>query len=308
MNFLPHDWTLTQSQLDVWVRQSQKQAKAGRIPTYISHLEHAYPGWFAVHIATLNGRVYKSGKGNLAFSLMSVVKPLVLLYLLELLGAKDVFAWVNTHPSDQPFNSITQLKQDKGIPRNPMLNSGAIALMSLMPGKDGTTKCNRFCQWLNQWAGTQLKLDQTVLRSVRQLPNERNRALARSLAQAKRLDGDMKTALDAYEQVCCISATVEILAQLGMLLIDRSLDIDPNNQRITISLMSTCGLYEESGHFAVTAGIPTKSGVSGAILAVVPNQGAIACYSPPLNVMGNSVGGLYFLQQLSRNLNLSVFS
>lgn len=308
MNFLPYDWALTQSQLDTWVRQSQKQAKVGRIPTYISHLEHAYPGWFAVYMTTLNGRVYKSGKGSLSFSLMSVVKPLVLLYLLELLGAKDVFAWVGTQPSDQPFNSITQLKQDKGIPRNPMLNSGAIALMSLMPGKDGSAKCHAFCQWLNQRVGTQLKLDQTVLCSVRQLPNERNRALARSLAQAKRLVGDIKTALDAYEQICCISATVEILARLGMLLVDRSLDIDPKHQRIVISLMSTCGLYEESGHFAVTTGIPSKSGVSGAILAVVPNQGVIACYSPPLNVMGNSVGGVYFLQQLSKTLNLSVFS
>ena len=290
------------------MRQSQKQAKSGRIPTYISHLEHAYPGWFAVHISALNGCTYKSGKAGLSFSLMSVVKPLVLLYLLELLGAKDVFDWVGTQPSDQPFNSITQLKQDKGIPRNPMLNSGAIALMSLIPGKDGTAKCNTFCQWLNQRVGTQLKLDQTVLCSVRQLPNERNRALARSLAQSKRLVGDIKTALDAYEQVCCISATVEILARLGMLLVDRSLDIDPTHQRIVVTLMSTCGLYEESGHVAVTMGIPAKSGVSGAILAVVPNQGAIACYSPPLNAVGNSVGGLYFLHQLSKTLNLSVFS
>lgn len=308
MNFFPHDWALAQSQLDTWVRQSQKQAKAGRIPTYISHLEHAYPGWFAVHMTTLQGQIYKGGKASLSFSLMSVVKPLILLYLLETFGAQDIFAWVGTQPSDQPFNSITQLKQDKGIPRNPMLNSGAIALMSLMPGKDGTARCNAFCEWLNQRVGTRLKLDQTVLCSVRQLPNERNRAIARSLAQAKRLAGDIKTALDAYEQVCCISATVEILARLGMLLVDRSLSINPEHQRIVISLMSTCGLYEESGHVAVTTGIPAKSGVSGAIFGVVPNQGVIACYSPPLNAMGNSVGGLFFLQQLSRTLNLSVFS
>lgn len=308
MNFSPHDWALTQSQLNTWVRQAQKQAKIGRIPTYISHLEHAYPGWFAVHMMALNSQVYKAGKGNLTFSLMSAVKPLVLLYLLEHLGPQDVFAWVGTQPSDQPFNSITQLKQDKGIPRNPMLNSGAITLMSLMPGRNGTDRCNGFCQWLNQRIGTQLKLDQTVLCSVRQLPNERNRAIARSLFQAKRLAGDIKAALDAYEQVCCISVTVEILAKLGMLLVDRSFDIDPNHQRMVISLMSTCGLYEESGHAAVTIGIPAKSGVSGALLAVVPNQGAIACYSPPLNAMGNSVGGLFLLQQLSQTLNLSVFS
>lgn len=308
MNFLPNDWALTQSQLDTWVRQSQKQAKIGRIPTYISHLEHAYPGWFAVHMKMLSGQQYRAGKKSLAFSLMSVVKPLVLLYLLDCFGAQEVFAWIGTQPSDQPFNSITQLKQDKGVPRNPMLNSGAIAMMSLMPGRTGVARCTAFCEWLDERAGTQLKLDQTVLCSVRQLPNERNRAIARTLAHAKRLSGDVKTALDAYEQVCCISSTVEILARLGMLLVDRSLGIDPHHQRIVVSLMSTCGLYEESGPIAVQMGIPAKSGVSGAVLAVVPNQGAIACYSPPLNAMGNSVGGLHFLNKLSQTFNLSVFS
>jgi glutaminase len=308
VNFIPHSWSLTQEQIDTWVRQSQYRAKAGRVPTYISHLEHAHPGWFAVQMITLNGQHYRGGKSGLAFSLMSVVKPFVLLYLLDRLGATTIFEWVGTQPSDQPFNSIAQLKQDQGHPRNPMLNSGAIALASLLPGETGTERCTAFCQWLDQHTGTTLKLDRTVLESVRQLPNERNRAIARQLAQANRLRGDIQATLDAYEQVCCISVTVETLSRLGMLLVDRSVGIHPNHQRIVTAIMGTCGLYEESANFAISVGLPAKSGVSGAILAIVPGQGAIACYSPPLNPAGNSVGSLFFLEQLSRTLNLSIFS
>ncbi|NET52082.1 MAG: glutaminase, partial [Merismopedia sp. SIO2A8] len=215
---------------------------------------------------------------------------------------------LGTQPSDQPFNSIIQLKQDQGIPRNPMLNSGAIALVSLISGHNSDARCSAFCHWLEERVGVSLKLDQTVLTSVRQLPNERNRTIARYLAQAKRLNGDIQTTLDVYEQVCCLSVTVETLARLGMLLVDRSLGINADHQRIVTTIMSTCGLYEESGNMAVTIGVPTKSGVSGAVLAVIPNQGAIACYSPPLNPTGNSVGGLFFLEKLSQHFNLSVFS
>lgn len=308
MNFIPYPWTLTQAQIETWVRQSQQQAKLGRVPTYISHLEHAHPGWFAVKMTTLTGQVYQGGKLSLTFSLMSVVKPFVLLYLLEYLGSKQVFEWVGMQPSDQPFNSITQLKLDQGHPRNPMLNSGAIALTSLLPGETASDRCANFCRWLDQHAGTQLKLDRMVLASVRQLPNERNRAIARQLLQSNRLQGDIQTALDTYEQVCCISATVDTLARLGRLLIDRSVGIAPKHQRIVTTIMSTCGLYEESANFAVSIGLPAKSGVSGAVLAIVPGQGAIACYSPPLNGAGNSVGGLFFLEQMAQELNLSIFA
>ncbi|MGK7888812.1 MAG: glutaminase A [Leptolyngbyaceae cyanobacterium] len=308
MNFIPHSWALTQAQIDAWVRQSQYRAKSGRVPTYISHLEHAHPSWFAVHITTLSGQHYQGGKPGFTFSLMSVVKPFLLLYLLDCLGAKTVFEWVGIQPSDQPFNSIAQLKQDQGHPRNPMLNSGAIALASLLPGDTGTERCTAFCQWLDHYAGTTLKLDRTVLASVRQLPNERNRAIARQLAKSNRLHGDIQAALDTYEQVCCISATVEALTRLGLLLVDPDAEIHPPHQRMVATLMSTCGLYEESANFAITIGLPAKSGVSGAILALVPGQGAIACYSPPLNAAGNSVGSLFFLEQLSHAFNLSIFS
>ncbi|NEQ96750.1 MAG: glutaminase A [Cyanothece sp. SIO2G6] len=305
---MPRSWNLTQSQINDWVRQSQYQAKSGWVPTYISHLEHAHPSWFAVQIITLDGQDYQGGRSGVTFSLMSVVKPFMLLYLLECLGPQAVFGRVGMQPSDQPFNSIAQLKQDQGHPRNPMLNSGAIALASLLPGATGIDRCTAFCQWLDDHAGTALKLDQTVLASVRQLPNERNRAIARHLAQSNHLKGEVQATLDAYEQVCCISATVKTLARLGMLMVDRSLGIHPAHQRIVTTIMSTCGLYEESANFAVTIGLPCKSGVSGAILAIVPGQGAIACYSPPLNAAGNSVGGLFFLEQLSHALDLSIFT
>ncbi len=134
--------SLTQSQLDAWVMQAQIHARSGgQLPDYIPGLAEAQPDWLAVHICNVNGDIYTSGDLTLSFSLMSAVKPFVLLYLLEQLGAERVFDHVGMLPSDRPFNSLAQLRADEGFPRNPMLNSGAIALMSLLPGTDGSSRC-----------------------------------------------------------------------------------------------------------------------------------------------------------------------
>jgi glutaminase len=145
-----------------------------------------------------------------------------------------------------------------------------------------------------------------MLNSVRSVPNESNLAIARFLAQAGYVEAE-EIALDTYNHVCCLSGTIADLARLGMLLVQGNKVISLQHRRIVNALMTTCGLYQASGRFAVEVGLPTKSGVSGAILSVVPNQGAIACYSPALDEAGNSKAGLFLLRQLAQELNLSVF-
>jgi len=181
-------------------------------------------------------------------------------------------------PSDEPFNSLTQLQADGGRPRNPMINRGAITLASLIPGQNARDRCETLLQWLNQQSNCKLFLDEAMLSSVRSLPNERNRAIAKLLAESGSLDS-AEIALDTYNHICCLSGTVDDLALLGILLVQNNSTTLPENRRIVNVLMMTCGLYQASSRFAVEVGLPTKSGVSSVLLSVVPSQGAIACYT-----------------------------
>ena len=297
---------LTQPQLESWVAQAKVYAHAGRLPDYIPLLAQVDAELIAVGIRTTEGQGYVAGAIDQPFALMSVVKPLLLLFLLETLGWEAVFARVGVDPSEQSFHSLAQLNADRGFPRNPMLNSGAIALASMLPGEKGAEWCETLRLWLNEAAGSRFVLDTAMLASVRSLRNEVNRAIAEVLLHAGYID-QVESALDTYNHLCCLSGTVTDLAQVGLLLAQPNAQPQPAHQRVVNALMLTCGLYEASGRFAVRIGLPTKSGVSGALLSVVPGQGAIACYSPTLDDTGNSIAGLFLLEQLTQTLNLSVF-
>lgn len=298
--------TLTQAQLNAWAVEAQIHTQGGQLPDYIPVLAQANSTWFTVQVRGIESHILSAGDVTLSFPLMSVVKPFVLLFLLEQLGAQAVFSRVGIEPSHEPFNSLTQLQVDGGWPRNPMINSGAIALASLLPGQDARSRCETLRQWLNQRSNAELFLDEAMLGSVQSRPNERNQAIVNLLAESGYLD-EREMAWDTYKYVCCLSGTVTDLALLGMLLVQNANELLPENRRIVNALMMTCGLYQASSRFAVEVGVPTKSGVSGAMLSIVPSQGAIACYSPALDEAGNSKAGLFLLRQLSHALGLSVF-
>ncbi len=298
--------TLTAAQLDTWLARVQPHAQTGTLPDYIPALAEANPETLAIAIQTRRTHLIR-GDRTYAFPLMSVVKPFLLLYALATQGTDRVFSHVGMDPSDRPFNALDQLQADGGFPRNPMLNSGAIALAALLPGDTPTTRCQGLAAWLNHQAGSHLSLDRQMLASVRSRPNARNRALADCLAAAGFLAQPAASALDTYEQICCLTGTIGDLSRLGMLLVLPHSDLDPTHCQGVNAIMATCGLYEYSGRFAVTVGLPCKSGVSGALLAIVPGQGAIACVSPPLDANGNSIAGLWLITQLATTLHLSVF-
>ncbi len=296
---------LSLTQLNEWIRHAKYYAKSGRVPTYVGGLATAQTDWFGLKIGG-EGIAKQLGETHLAFPLMSVMKPFLLFHLLETEGER-VFEQVGIQPSEQPFNSLKQLEADDYFPRNPMLNSGAIVLTSMLSGADGEARCDRLRQWLNHRAGCALTLDEQMLATVRSLPNERNRCIARALGDANRLQSEVSVALDAYERICCLSGTLDDVVALGKLFVDPQLGVF-EHQRKVLALMLTCGLYEESGTAAVRIGLPMKSGVSGVLLAVLPTGGIIATYSPPLNAIGNSLGGLYLMTQMSQHLKLSLLS
>jgi glutaminase len=266
----------------------------------------ANPHWFAVHITCKSDESYSLGNTDCIFPFMSAIKPFSLLYLLEQFTAKRILQWVGIQPSTAPFNSLTQLIADNGHPRNSMINSGAITLADKFPGKDSIESTQLFCTWLNKLAGTNLYIDLDILASVRANRSPINIDITNYLYEVGNVN-NIKFALDVYEQICCISGRVEDLAKLGKILACENDFINNQNRQIVNAVMLTCGLYEVSAEYSIKIGLPMKSGISGGLITIVPNQGAIASYSPALDHAGNSVAGLALMETLSQNLQLSIF-
>jgi glutaminase len=278
--------------LQIWTRTAHLSELNGQTPYYIPLLNQVDTNAFALQIRCLDGQVLSWGDETLTFPLMSVIKPFLLLYLLTHLGEEAVFQRVGKIASPYSFNSLVQLQEDQGFPRNPMINSGAIALADLLRGETAISRCERLLFWLNHNANCHLFLDHFVLNSVHSHPNAINQALSVELEQKGYIDNRF-LALETYNQICCLSGTIKDLASLGQLLLASPF------APIVLEIMTNCGLYEASQQFALEVGFPTKSGVSGALLSIVPQQGAIACYSPLLNEQGNSILGLHLLTQIS---------
>lgn len=287
--------------LTACLEQAQTRAETGRVADHIERLAEADPTWCALQIAIDQGPLFAAGAPDLSFTLMSAVKPFLLLYGLHQWGSGAVAGWVGQEPSALPFNSLDQLEADGGWPRNPMINSGAIALAGQLPGRSGAECCQTVCDWLNRTAGCALELDQAMLASVYEAGEARNRAIAQLLHEAGSLP-QPEIALDAYSRLCCLAGRVEDLARLGLLLASPQGAIAPTHQHQVNQVMLTCGLYEASSAAAATIGLPMKSGISGALVAIVPGQGAIACYSPGLDQAGNPVVGLALVEAIARAL------
>jgi glutaminase len=317
----PELWTRS-TKFNLELNDSIAQARSiveteGDLPAYIPLLADPDRRFdLAIQIHQVNGEILSSdGAQTFRFPLMSPIKPFVLLYLLQQSDRDLVFDRVGKIPSELPYNSLRQLEIDRSKPRNPMINSGAIALAAMLPGDTASNCCQNLCDWLNQLAGSQISLDLAMLASVRSAPNPINQAIAHLLNRGGYLDLPglvpalaIARSLDIYEQICCLSGSIADLGKLGLLLATSQNNLPASDVRIVNALMFTCGMYEESGRYAVSIGLPMKSSVSGCVLAIVPGAGSIAVYSPPLNLAGNSIASLFILERLAQTFNLSIFS
>lgn len=274
---------MLENNLQQWLELARQEVTKGKLPSYIPLLAKADPEMIAIAIQQVKGDRIMAGDSTATFPLMSVIKPFLLLYLLENLGRDAVFQMVDYQPSNDPFNTIPDSK-----PQNPMINSGAIALSSLL------RSCDTLQNWLNQRSGANLTLDLAMLDSVRSVTNRRNLAIADQL-QYLGIIANPSQALAVYEEICCLRGNVQDLAQIGTLLvgIERSPHIP-----IVLEIMAQCGMYESSSEFAKDIGLPSKSSISGALLSIIANKAAIACYSPALDDFGNSVAGRFLIRQV----------
>ncbi len=288
-------------------------APGGQVARYIPQLACSDPNAFGVALAALEPDVVLGeGDAHVRFTLQSVSKVFALAALLEHVG-DALFENIGVEPSGDAFHSIVRLEEENGIPRNPLINAGAIAVSARLPGATVEGRIRFLQDFLARLCpGGAFAVDESV-RNSEARTGDRNRALAHFMRHHGRL-ADPVLAVETYFAQCALTADALSLARLGRVLANGGRDprsgavlIRPAHNRTLLALMTTCGLYDEVGRFAIDVGMPAKSGVSGGLLAIAPGRLAVACYGPALGPKGNSVGGVAALRLLADRLQLSLF-
>lgn len=284
----------------------------GTVADYIPELTKADPNWFGVCVVTADGQVYLFGDAEQQFTIQSISKPFVYGLALQDHGREAVLARVGVEPTGDPFNSII-LEEGTKRPHNPMVNAGAIAAASMVPGDGPADRLNHVLDMFRRFAGREFAVDMSVFTSER-ATGHRNRAIAHLMLNFGMMPAGLEDSLDLYFKQCSILVTCRDLAVMGATLAMGGVNPITGEQAIAaeyvrdvLSLMHSCGMYDFAGEWAYRVGLPAKSGVSGGILAVVPGQAGIAVFSPPLDRRGNSVRGIRVCQDLSEHFGLHIF-
>jgi glutaminase len=285
----------------------------GTVADYIPELAKAAPARFGLAFATTDGAVYSVGDCREPFSIQSVSKPFAYGGALMQAGAEAVLKKVGVAPTGEAFNAIV-LDERNNRPFNPMVNAGAIAIAAMAPGDSTEDRRQGMYDLFSRFAGRQLDIDEDVYRSEA-ATGHRNRAIAYLMLNSGMIDRPPEEVLDLYFRQCALRITVEDLAIMGAVLAkggvhpvtgERILNRDA--VRDVLTLMMTCGMYDYAGEWSYEVGLPAKSGVSGAVLAILPGQISVAIWSPPLDEIGNSVRGLEACRRISRDFGLHLLS
>lgn len=304
-----------QNLLEKIVQKNRSLTENGRPVKYIPALSKMPASILGVTVKTANGDVYSAGDWETLFTMQSVSKPVALMLALMDRGREYVFSRVGTEPSADRFDSITRLEtMEPSKPLNPMINAGAIAVTSMIKGRDREEKFARLLSLVRHLAGNnEIEYNPEVYYSEKGT-GDRNRSLAYYMRSAGVIEGDVEEILDLYFRQCAIEVTCRDLANIGLCLArDGAVPGNPKLNlpgwvfRLVKTFMVTCGMYDESGYFAINAGFPAKSGVSGAIMGSIPARMGVGVIGPALNDKGNSVAGMQLLADLSGELQLSIF-
>ena len=283
----------------------------GKVADYIPELAKANPRAFGIAMLDGEGNRLAFGDTDTRFSIQSVCKVIILAVSLKAKGFRETFSHVMMEPSGDAFNSILKLDTRSNLPFNPLINAGAIQLVSTLADEFSFEDLMGFARELCMDEG--ICLDQAVYHSEFESGN-RNRAIAYLLKSKGVLQGDPEKTVDLYFKLCSLSVTARSLASLGLVISNDGVNpltgehlIDREHVRTIKSLMFTCGLYDFSGRFGVMVGVPGKSGVGGGLMCAARGPMGIGLYGPALDEFGNSVAGVKAMEHLSRRLNLHVF-
>lgn len=283
--------------------------KKGAIADYIPELAKANSDWFGIALTTVDGQIYQVGDSQQEFTIQSISKPFTYALTLDEYGIDHVLGKVGVEPSGEAFNEIS-LEVESGRPFNPMINAGAIATTSLVPGDNAEARFKRILKKYEEFACNTLKLDEDVYISESTTGN-RNRAIAYLLKNSDIIENNTEESLDLYFRQCSILVNCRDLAVMGATLANNGVNpitgvvvMKPENVEKVLSIMSTCGMYDYAGGWIYDVGMPAKSGVAGGIVAVLPGQCAISVFSPLLDKHGNSERGIQVCHKLSKDFGL----
>jgi glutaminase len=267
---------------------------------------------FGVCIVGNSGNVYAVGDHDHEFTIMSVSKPFIFALVCETLGPEVMREKVGVNATGLAFNSLEAVERFAG-PTNPMVNSGAIATTSLVPGENIEDKWRFIHDGLSRFAGRTLALNEEVLASANET-NYRNQSIARLLQSFSRIYINPADAVDLYTRQCSLNVTAKDLAVMGATLADGGVNpitkervVEPIICHYALAVMATAGLYETSGDWLYQIGLPGKSGIGGGIVTVSPGKGGLGTFAPPLDRTGNSVKGQLATRFLSHRLGLDLF-
>ncbi|WP_305094834.1 glutaminase A [Prescottella sp. R16] len=291
------------------VFDSVRDDTGGAVADYIPELAAANPDRFGIVVATADGHVYEVGDTEVPFTIQSISKPFTYALAVADRGVDAVAEKVDVEPSGEPFNEIS-LDPDTERPRNPMINAGAITSASLVAGTSADERFERIRSLYSRCAGRQLTLDETVYASEART-GYRNRAIGYMLRSFGIVAGNPDDAVDLYFRQCSIEVTCRDLALMAATLANNGVQphtrervLSPAIVERVLSVMTTCGMYDDAGEWVTDVGLPAKSGVGGGVLAVLPGQLGIAVFSPRLDRHGNSVRGVRTCRELSNTLGL----
>ncbi|WP_412049170.1 MULTISPECIES: glutaminase [unclassified Hoeflea] len=303
-----------QEVLDEIAQEMACSADRGTVAQYIPELAKVDPEQFGIAVALPDGRVLSAGDAGTGFSIQSVSKVFTLALALGKLG-DAVWSSVGREPSGNPFNSIVQLEQEKGRPRNPFINAGAIAVVDMiMAGHQPKEAIGEIIQFIRHLADDDsILIDEHVARSETE-HGDRNASLAHFMRAFGNIDHPVDHVLGVYFHQCAIVMNCRQLARAGLFLANQGRDpvtgaqvVSEQRARRINAIMLMCGHYDGSGEFAFRVGLPGKSGVGGGILAIAPGKASIAAWSPGLDHVGNSKLGSAALEQLAKRMGWSVF-
>ncbi len=269
---------------------------------------------FGLCLTSVSGRVDTVGDADHLFTIMSVSKPFVFALVCNALGSQEVRERLGVNATGLPFNSVIAIEFNEDHRTNPMVNSGALATTSLVPGNSAEAKWRLIREGLSRFAGRDLAVNDAVYASAI-ATNQRNRAIAQLLESYSLLAADTAATTELYTRQCALDVTARDLAIMGATLanggvnpVTRERVVGPGCAKRTLAVMATAGLYETSGDWLYDIGLPGKSGIGGGIVTVAPGKGGFGAFAPPLDRAGNSVKGQRAARFLSEQLGLNLFA
>ncbi|MCL4159765.1 UNVERIFIED_CONTAM: hypothetical protein GTU68_058915 [Idotea baltica] len=289
-----------------------KRDNKGSVASYIPELSKVDSSKLGVCLTTVKGKQFAYGDYKASFSIQSIAKVLSLSLAYKILG-EQIFKRVGVEPSGAAFNSLSQLETENGIPRNPLINSGAIVICDILCGELKDPK-KELLEFIRSIANSKtIEYCPKIAKSERET-GFRNYALINYLKSFGNIKNDVDTVIDLYFHLCSIkmncvelSITFGYLSNNGVQAITRKKILPESGAKRINAIMSLCGFYDEAGEFAYKVGLPGKSGVGGGIAAILPENFSIAVWSPKLNEKGNSYRGMKFLELFTSKTENTIF-